>query len=793
MLKWAVACAVGLTLVVSAGAGAQGPFVRAHDAIVSYGDAPMDTTTRFDVRIPSLLIAEALHELRRQTGLGTSLTGGTEALRSAPVEGRFTSSEALRKLLEGTGLVAQFSRGEGGATITSTTRDGRAQELEAVIVRASSGSAYAPATTTGAMRTPTPLRDTPQAVTVISAELAADQGMQSLADVARFVPGVAMGQGEGHRDAPTIRGNASTSDFFVDGVRDDAQYLRDLYNVQRIEAVKGPNALIFGRGGGGGVINRVRKQARWSDTRELALTAGTQGERRATGDLGGALGARSAGRVLAMYESSDRFRSESSLERYAINPTASILAGTTLIQAGIERFHDSRTVDRGIPSFSGGPSRAPITRFFGDPDESHSRFTANSATGSVERVFASGLGVANRTSATHYDKFYQNVYPGAMNAAGSEVTILGYSSATNRRNIFNQTDLTHSLVTGDVQHRLLGGFEVGRQVSDHFRATGYFSDDRTSVLVPFESPTVSLPITFRQSASDQDARTTASTASIFVQDQIAFSPFVHAVVGIRVERFDLEYENRRASSSLERVDVMTSPRAALIIKPRESVSLYGSYSVSHLPSSGEQFASLTVTTSALEPERFTSHEIGAKWDIGDLALSAAAFRLDRTNTTAPDPADPARVVQTGRQRSTGYELSAVGSITPAWDVAWGYGNQVATITSRTAAAAQGRAVPLVPRSAVSIWNKVQFTGWAAAGFGVIHQGRSFAAIDNSVELPAFTRVDGGIYFTPRGLVTVQVNGENLLNERYYPTSHGNNNIMPGAPRSVRVTAVGRFR
>ncbi|HEX7977537.1 MAG TPA: TonB-dependent receptor plug domain-containing protein, partial [Gemmatimonadaceae bacterium] len=132
-------------------------------------------------------------------------------------------------------------------------------------------SAYGVTRSRTATKTDTPLRDTPQSATVLSHALIADQSMQSMADVVRYIPGVTMAQGEGHRDAPVIRGQSSTADFFVDGVRDDAQYLRDLYNVERVEALKGSNAMIFGRGGGGGIINQVRREASWAPISTLTL------------------------------------------------------------------------------------------------------------------------------------------------------------------------------------------------------------------------------------------------------------------------------------------------------------------------------------------------------------------------------------------------------------------------------------------------------------------------------------------------------------------------------------------
>jgi catecholate siderophore receptor len=755
--------------------------------------ASMDTTTRFPVRIPSLPLAEALRELTLQTGLNAAIVESGVDVRSTEVEGNLTSAEALRMLLRGTGLAAHFGRVDGIAAVGRSAGRTGVQELAAVVIRADAGRRYVSRQITSATRTATPLRDTPQSVTVVSADLAADQGMQSLADVVRYIPGVTMGQGEGHRDAPTIRGNASTSDFFLDGVRDDAQYLRDLYNVERIEAIKGPNAMIFGRGGGGGVLNRVRKQAAWSETRELALTAGVHGERRLTADFGGPFATPAAVRMTGMLEDSDRFRDDTGFRRYGVNPTLSLLAGSTLLQLGAERFVDERTVDRGIPSFRGRPAETPVSTFFGDPDRSHSRASVNSGALGLQRTTASGLSIANRTHATGYDKYYQNVYPGAVDQPGERVSLSAYSAAARRTNVFNQTDVTHTLTTGPFQHRLLAGAEFGRQQSSNFRATGYFDGDVTTISAPLSQPMVSVPVTFRQSPTDADSRTDVGIASVYLQDQIGLTRHLHAVLGARVESFGLRFRDLRGDRELSRADRMVSPRAALLVKPHEMLSLYGSYSVSYLPGSGEQFASLTATTQSLEPERFINHEAGVKWDVGDLSLSAAAYRLDRSNTSAPDPEDARNMVQTGRQRTTGFELGATGSVTGRWQVAWGYNNQIARVVSRTVAAAEGAMVPLVPRSTLSIWNRYELTRHVAVGAGLVHQGASFAAIDNSVELPAFTRIDGGLFVSLGEKHSIQLNVENLRDTRYYPTSHGNNNIMPGSPRTLRVSAVSRLR
>jgi catecholate siderophore receptor len=238
---------------------------------------------------------------------------------------------------------------------------------------------------------------------------------------------------------------------------------------------------------------------------------------------------------------------------------------------------------------------------------------------------------------------------------------------------------------------------------------------------------------------------------------------------------------------------MVSPRAGLLFKPVEVVSFYGSYSVSALPASGDQFASLSPTNETLEPERFTNYELGAKWDVIDgLSVAGAAYRLDRTNTSAPDPADPTHLIQTGSQRTQGFEVSVTGTVTSAWQVIGGYTNQKATVTSTTARAPEGARVPMVPRNSVSLWNRYQVTHSLGFGLGLLYQDEMFAAIDDAVTLPSFARVDAAAYYNVSRRLRLQANLENLFDEGYFPTADSNNNITPGSPRAVRVTVVTGF-
>jgi len=760
------------------------------DTITSPAQPVSDTTARLRFEIQARPLVDALSEFSRQAGVAVQLERESVAgLRSRAVVGVYTPPEALRLLLEGTGLKAEYAEGAALVVIRGASSELPVYTLAGITVTGAVSRGYTPLRSSSATRTDTPLRDTPLSVSVVTSQLIRDQAMQGLADLVHYVPGVTMGQGEGHRDAPTIRGNSTTANFFVNGVRDDAQYYRDLYNAERVETLKGANALAFGRGGGGGVINRVTKVAQWIPVQRLTLEGGSFDHKRATFDVGRGFGARVAARLNGMYEESGGFRDAADLSRVGLNPTLALALGPrTTLHLGYEYLDDDRVVDRGIPSFEGRPARAPIERFFGNPELNRSTLELHAASASLEHTTAGGVTVRSRFHFADYDKFYQNTFPGAVNATATEVRLSAYNNATDRRNYFNQTDLVYELNAGGVRHTLLAGFELGRQETESFRQTGYYNDTDANIDVPFAQPTVSTPVVFRQSATDADNSTKVTVGSIYVQDQVELTRRWHAVVGVRLDRFEVDFHNNRNGEELSRRDDLLSPRAGLIYKPAEAVSLYGSYGVTYLPSSGDQFASLTASMKALEPEKFANKELGVKWEPRpDLVLTGAVYRLDRTNTAAPDPSDPSKVVQTGHQRTEGLELEGSGRVTSAWQVVGGVAYQRAEIVSATSAAPEGAKVQLVPEWTVSLWNRYQLLRQVGVGVGLVHQTEMFAAIDNAVTLPGFTRIDAALYFRLGDVLSAQVNVENLFDEKYYPTSHGNNNIMPGAPRTLRIS------
>ena len=667
-----------------------------------------------------------------------------------------------------------------------------ADSQEPIVVEGKRPEYGAKATST-ATKTQTEIKDIPQAMSVVSEKQIEDQQLRSVAELLYFVPGATPGTGESNRDQFTLRGNNTTADFFIDGVRDDVQYFRDFYNVDRVEVLRGPNAMIFGRGGGGGIVNRVTKRTSLTPLREFALSGDSWGSVRLTGDLDQPFSAGAAIRINGMYEDGNSFRRHVDLKRYGINPTVGVLLGSrTRFDLGFEHFHDRRTADRGIPSEAGRPLEGFDRTFFGDPNLSFARANVNIANAAIQHELADGLTIRNRTLLGDYDKFYQNIYPNSAvlppDASNPEpgVKLGAYNSTNDRTNLFSQTDLIWNSRLGGIDQTILFGFELGRQKSRNQRLSGTIAGGNR---VPLSDPTVDVDVTFAPVASDANNRTRATIAALYIQDQIRPADWLEIVAGLRFDSFKLHVDDLRgAGAEFSRSDELWSPRLGLILKPRDNLSLYASYSRSYLPQSGDQFSGLDLTSEALKPERFDNYEIGAKWEpVEGLLASAAIYQLDRTNTRAPNPDGSGTVVLTGAQRSRGLELGLERSISHRWQVSAGYALQEAKITETTSAAPAGRKVPLVPKHSFSLWNRYDVNDRLGLGFGLIARTKSYASISNHVVLPGFVRADAAAYYRLTPKIEFQLNVENLFGADYFPTAHNDNNIAPGAPLTAKAT------
>ncbi|HEX8873672.1 MAG TPA: TonB-dependent siderophore receptor [Nitrosospira sp.] len=765
----------------------------------------------------------ALNRFAAQAGIRLSFDAEeVKGSTAQALKGSFTVQAGLRQLLAGSGLEAvphadgYIVKKSAASVAVVNSADGQPATLPSIKVAASSikdpADGYMAMKSFSATRTDTPLRDVPQSITVVTKDLIKDQTMQNMGDVVRYVPGVGISQGEGNRDAVIFRGNNSTGDFFVDGLRDDAQYFRDLYNIDRVEVLKGSNGMIFGRGGAGGVINRVTKEAGWTPVNEISGQYGSFNHKRIAVDVGRAINEVAAFRLNGMYEHSNSFRHGVELERGGVNPTLTIkpTAQTKIVLSG-EYFTDNRTADRGIPSFgtipssgstpgvisSGRPADTGRSTFFGNAAESPTHVDVWALNSLIQHTFDNNLTVRNRTRYANYDKFYQNVFAGgqatAQDATGT-VNIQAYNNATRRDNIFNQTDFLYTLNTWGIKHEFMTGVEYGRQVTSNFRNTGFFNNATTSVDVPFLNPIALAPVTFKQNATDANNHGVVEVVGIYAQDQITLLPQIKAVLGIRYDNFDVNFVNNRNGQRFHTNDGLVSPRVGLIYKPIEPVSIYGNYSLAYVPRAGDQLSSLALSNAALKPEQFMNLELGAKWDIRpDLSLTAALYQLDRSNVIVPVPGNATATMLVDGQRTRGAEVGLMGRITPQWSVMGGYAYTDGEITRTQSVNAQAGAVlAQVPKHTVSMWNRYDLSPMLGLGLGVIHRSSMFATTDNTVLLPGFTRLDAAMFVRLTKVLRVQANIENIANINYIASANNNNNILPGAPRIFRLTLVANF-
>jgi catecholate siderophore receptor len=672
----------------------------------------------------------------------------------------------------------------------------------------------------------TPLVNIPQSLTVVTREFISDTSFQNLTDITRYVPGVDVHQGEGNRDELIIRGVDSSANFFVNGFRDDVQIFRDLYNAQSVEVLKGPSAITFGRGVGGGLVNRTLKAADGQRIYEATAQTGSFLDRRFTLDAGQAIDEIVAVRLNAMYEKSDAFRQYNWLERYGINPTMTMKVGdATKIRLSYEDFHDERTADRGNPS-QGRSFVAPsstslnpafpfapngdLTAFFGSPDLNVARANVQTVMGFIDHDFQNGLTVKNGTYFADYKKFYQNVYPGngpltgAVNPTDTAFNRAAYNHMTNRANTFNDTDFIYKGYTGPLLHTVGFGTELGRQEGIDVRKSGLFPNGTaTEADNPF-APTYLGPIYFVHqfpgsffpgiTAADSNSKYGLKTESAYVRDTVEITRWVQLIGAGRYDRFDLSAQDLNTTIFRTRVDRFISPQAAAILKPVENLSIYYAYMVSYLPASGDQFSALTDGTLILAPQKFVNKEIGVKWNIlPRLLFSAAVYKLIRTNVPLPDPNNPGFFILSGSNTMHGLETELKGYMTDKWQSWLGYAYTDARVSGDTSPTIKiGNRIQLVPYHQFSWWNKYQITPVWAVSLGAIYFSDSYASSDDTVYLPGFVRFDAGLYATINENWKAQLTVENLLNKGYWASADGNNNISPGQGRTARLKVIARF-
>ncbi len=660
------------------------------------------------------------------------------------------------------------------------------------------------------VKTPTPIIDVPQSLSILTELQIEEQAFRDFGDVLRYTPGMAISQGEGHRDAIIIRGVQTTADFFIDGIRDDVQYFRPFYNVQQIEVLRGPNALLFGRGGGGGVVNRVQKTAQVGET-FTSFNGGIDTFSAYTGgvDTNLSLGDSAALRLNAYFEGLDNHRDFFDGERYAINPTlTAMLSDQTRLTASYEYVNDDRVVDRGVPSRrrENGPN-TPLegfdNTFFGSPDDNSTTLEAHIFRTRIEHQLSEQMSANATVHYADYDKGYQNLYPSddvvLSNGAPTEVELDGYLDTTQRENLILQANLVSEFAFAGLGHTLLLGAEFGDQQTSNARSDTVFAangDDQ--IVVPFRDPLL-IP-DFSYSNRVRDRESDVRYVSAYLQDQIDLTDQFKLVVGLRYDVFDIDVfdfieaeDGDATGGDFSREDTEVTPRLGFIYKPAENVSVYASYSETFLPRSGDQFLTLNLDTESTRPQYFENREIGLKWDFTPtLSLTTAVFDLERESFTSIDPEDQEQVIVIEGSTIRGFEVQLTGSLTDRWSISTGYSYLDGEVERAGGGGFDGNRTRQTPENMFSLWTRYDVTNRLSLAVGGTYQDSFFVREDNATEVPDFTRIDAAAYYQVSDDLRLQLNVENLFDEEYFPDAHSNDNISTGRPLNARLSVVVDF-
>ena len=654
-----------------------------------------------------------------------------------------------------------------------------------------------------ALKTPTPVINVPQSVVVVSSGEIKKRGFTSIADIVNHVPGLNTSQGEGHRDAVVFRGVRSTADFFLDGFRDDVQYYRPLYNLEQVEVLKGPNALLFGRGGTGGVLNRVTKKGWLGESfTDLGVAANSFGGLSLQIDRNMGVSESSAFRVNGYYESLENHRDFFDGDQFGFNPTAKFkLSDATVLDLSYEYIDQERFIDRGIPTGTDGrPVRALRNNVFGDPLLNTTELEANLFKAMVQHRFSDAMKGNFSVFYGDYEKMYQNFYAAKYDQSKTpnEVTLDGYVDTTQRENLQISGNVIAELQTGIATHTLLFGLEVIDTTSDQDRFNTYFDtseSDKENFSISAGLPLALVGGRGTNSAGqatvndfalklNDDTHVEIEARSLYVQDEIQLSEKLIAILGGRYDEFDIEVVNVKSAEIRNRKDDEISPRVGLIYKPQENTSIYLSYSESFLPRSGEQFANINGDKNRLDPDTFENLELGIKWNVNEaLSLSASVFEIDKKSPQVADN-DPS-TLDVIESSIDGFEVQIQGKLNSNWSINASYGYLDGEQVNRSGNT--GLRPRELPENMFSLWTMYQVTPKFGLGIGVSYQDESFINNSNSATLPSYTRIDAAVFYEVSEDLMIQLHVENLSDRVYFPNAHSTHQASVGEEVNARLS------
>ena len=684
-----------------------------------------------------------------------------------------------------------------------------AQTLPGITIRADTEQGYSPSSSTTATKSSAPLRDIPQTVNVVPGQLLRDQAARSMEDALRNVPGVAASHGDGQRDQVVIRGFSAISDQFVDGVRDDTLYFRDLSNIEQVEVLKGPSAVLYGRGSSGGLINRITKKPKFGETSgETALSLGSHSLKRVEGDVNMPLGEAAAFRLNVARENSGSYRDQQFVDRYSFAPSLALKLGAqTDLLLQYTKARDQRVTDFGIPALNGRPADVPSGTYYGSANarrDDTSTSLVDSYTATLNHRFNDALSVRNISRYYSYELDRYNTLPsGTTDPVALTVGLTRSFILRDESGWFNQTDFTYKNTLGSFKQEWLLGMELGQQKRRSESVAGG-TVARVSIFNPSLPSSPVIPAAAYAADSAIPSHTQQDVLGLYLQDQITLSDHWKALAGVRYDEFKQATRRDRKLSPLDRTDRSFSPRAGLVWQPSDAQSYYLSYSRSFQPSA-EAFA-LAANNAGNAPEVTRNVEVGSKLDFldGALSVTAALFNLERSNIKNTDPANPTRQINVGTQRTNGLELAANGRLPGRWDVSAGYAyldgrmiDSVARVTSLqlpvVSVPSLGKVPALTPRHSAFLWAMKDLGSGFSLGGGLNYVGERFTSLTNLVTLPSYLTADLASSYKV-GRYEVGLNLKNVTDKKYIVSSHGSNDnlILPGPPRELQVALRVKF-
>ncbi|WAF90304.1 TonB-dependent siderophore receptor [Aeromonas hydrophila] len=637
-----------------------------------------------------------------------------------------------------------------------------------------------------ATRTNTPAKLVPQAIDSVKASELTAFGQPTLSEALTGIPGV-NASGDTRFDGVNIRGFSASNDFYLDGFRDDMQYTRDLGNTERVEVLKGPAAVLYGRGSTGGIVNRVSKKPQKGLESSVSAQVGSFDSRRLAADLNGEAGEQVQVRLNLAQEDKDSFRNDVTSKRTLLAPSVNWEINDKLnwlVQ--YERNEHDRTPDRGIPGVNGRPADVPKEYVYSDTRRDFIDDVAQSTRSRLTWDINDQWQLRQQLGYTSLDSQFDNTY--VTSVKGDQVTRARWQQDLKANSLISNTEAEGQLQTGPVEHRLLVGFEQNWQ-----ERTPKLYQNATAIPAGNLYDPGSLPTYDGAMKLSSDANHKVRGYGLYVQDQLSLGDW-HLLAGLR--RDDFTVTSRRNDLNKEETVSVTSlsPRLGLVWNPIEEHAFYASYSKTFTPVGGELIGITPGDkNNNLDPQHTRLYEGGVKsdWLDGRLATTLSLYRLEMYNKRSKDPLDPTKVILTGLQRTEGIELSARAQLTDEIYLRGGIAIQDAEQV-KADADLQGKRPMNVSRQNGELFAGYQSgkQGWFGET-GVTAVGDRFADNANTTTLPGYARFDARAGYRWQQW-EAQLSVENLTDHDYFVSATSASQIMPGTPRQLHLSAAYRF-